>query len=177
MFNGVEQKPAMNLLFFQRGVGCCRACGSINMCKESDSGKPISFKSGTVVFHFFSIRNSGISLFSIRNENFKIRNSGFSLCSIRNSRVCKDGFKFRRFSCAKRRCGGWCILLFSEEFAKTVSNVVVSLVGRGDAASGGGPAGAPPGRRDQPERLVRRRGGGGGTVLRTVKTNLDFAKT
>jgi hypothetical protein len=65
--------------------------------------------------------------------------------------------------------------IFSEEFAKMVSNVVVSLVGRGDAAAGGGPAGAPPGRRDQPERLVRR-GGGGGTILRRVKPKLHFAK-
>jgi len=97
MFNPVEQKPAMNLLFFQRGVGCCRACGSINMCKESDSGKPMSFKSGTVVFHFFSIRNSGISLFSIRNENFKIRNSGFSLCSIRNSGISLFSIRKRTF--------------------------------------------------------------------------------
>ncbi len=67
-------------------------------------------------------------------------------------------------------------LLFFEEVAKMVSNVVVSLVGRGDAAAGGGPAGPPPGRRDQPERLVRR-GGGGGTILCRVKLILDLAKT
>ncbi len=101
MFNAVEQKPAMNLLFFQRGVGCCRGCGSVNSCKESGSGKPINFKSGTVVFHFFSFSKSGKRSF-LNQEQY--------------------------------------ILLFSEDFAKTASNVVVSLVGRGDAAAGGGPA-------------------------------------
>jgi hypothetical protein len=51
MFNTVEQKPAMNSSFFSWGVGC-RCCGSVNICKESDSEKPVRFKSGTVVWYF-----------------------------------------------------------------------------------------------------------------------------
>ncbi len=103
MFNAVEQKPAMNLLFFQRGVGCCRGCGSVNICKESDSGKPISFKSETVVFHFF-LSGTAVEFHFFQKWSFSNQKQWFFTFF---ERVRKDGFKCRRFSSRKRRCGGW----------------------------------------------------------------------